>query len=333
MQICEKCLLCDNIPSVKINSSGICNYCTASDETRTNIPEVDEEFSALLDKYKNRKYQVVMAYSGGKDSTYVLKLIKEKYDASILAITFNNGFISESSLRNINTVTDYLGIDSMVVKYPTDKLVDAFRFAQDYKIFPGTSLERASSICNLCIMLIKNMVYYEAILRNIPIICFGWTPGQVETDKPLLKLNHHMVSKVFDKTKNSIVGGLGSGYDKYFLNAGFLEENEDRIPYLYYPFVKDAYDEKKIIDEIRQIGWSLPENTDGNSSNCLLNSYANQIHIDQFGYHPYAFEISSMVRSGYMTREEGAAKLQKVKNDSSYELIKKRFQTAPSQIL
>ncbi len=333
MQVCRKCLLCDNIPSVKIDGSGICNYCIASSGSRKNAPETDEEFSALLDKYKNRKYQVVMAFSGGKDSTYVLKLIKEKYDADILAITFNNGFISESSLRNINTVTDYLGIDSLIVKYPAEKLIDAFKFAQDNKIFPVTSLERASSICNLCIMLIKNMVYYEAIMRDIPIICFGWTPGQVETDKPLLKLDYRMISKVFDNTKNSIVGGLGSGYDKYFLNAGFLEENEDRIPYLYYPFVKDSYDENRIIDEIRQIGWNPPENTDGNSSNCLLNSYANQSHIDVFGYHPYAFEISSMVRSGYMTREEGAAKLEKAKNDNTYELIEKRFQAAPSQIL
>ena len=326
MQICRKCLLSDNIPSVRINSSGACNYCTASGESKITYPEADKEFSALLDKYKDRKYQVVMAYSGGKDSTYTLKLIKEKYDASILAITFNNGFISESSLNNIHTVTDYLGTDSLIVKYPAGKLIKAFKFAEDGKIFPEISLARASSICNLCIMLIKNMVYYEAIIRDIPIICFSWTPGQVETAKPILKLNYRMVSKVFDNTKNAIIGGLGNGYEKYFLDAEFLKENEDRIPYLYYPFVKNTYDEQAILNEIQQIGWKFPENTDGNSSNCLLNSYANQNHLDIYGYHPYAFEISNMVRSGYMTREEGSLKLEKVKNDSIYESVKKIFQ-------
>jgi tRNA(Ile)-lysidine synthase TilS/MesJ len=328
MGVCKKCLLNDNLPSVRIDNDGLCNYCNAaaSLEARRHWNTADGEFAAMLEKFGDRRYQVIMAYSGGKDSTYTLKLIREKYHASILAVTFNNGFLSESSLRNISRVTDYLGTDSLIVKYPANKLVDAFQYVEDGKPFPRTSLERASPICNLCIMLIKNMIYYEAILRNIPIICFGWTPGQVETAKPLLKLNYRMVSKMFDNTRNAIAGKFGNAYDKYFLDVEFMKENEDRVPYLYYPFVNNAYSESKILEEIGEIGWELPENTDGNSSNCLLNSYANQSHVERFGYHPYALEISSMVRNGYMTREEGMKKLENVKNDSSFELIKARFQ-------
>jgi tRNA(Ile)-lysidine synthase TilS/MesJ len=280
----------------------------------------------MLEKYKQKSYQVIMAYSGGKDSTYTLKMIREKYNASVLAVTFNNCFLSEACLKNIGAVTDRLGVDSILVKYPVNKLVGAFRFAENGSVFPRTSLERASSICNLCIMLVKNMIYREAILRDIPIICFGWTPGQVETAKPLLKLNYRMVSKVFNHVRTTIVQELGSEYDRYFLDEEFMREHEERIPYLYYPFVNNAYDEAKIVEEIREIGWDPPENTDGNSSNCLLNSYANQCHVDRFGYHPYAFEISSMVRNGHMSREEGALKLEKVKNDSSYERIRKLFE-------
>lgn len=326
MHICLKCLLNDNIPSVKINSSGICNYCTVSTETQINHNMIDEEFSELLDTYKDRKYQVIMAFSGGKDSTYTLKMIKEKYNAAILAVTFNNGFISESCLNNINVVTDYLDVDSLIVKYPIKKLINAFKFVEDGKVFPRLSLERASSICNMCILLIKNMIYYEAIIRDIPIICFGWTPGQVEIAKPLLKLNYRTVSKVFDNVKNAISGELGMEYDKYFLNFEFMKENEERVPYLYYPFVKNSYNEGAIIEDIKKIGWKFPENTDGNSSNCLLNSYANQRHMERFGYHPYAFEISNMVRDGYMTRCDGAEKLEKVKNDGTFESVKKIFQ-------
>lgn len=326
MEVCTKCLLSDNIPFVQISSSGICNYCSTACERQIDDTGTDDEFTKILDRYKHRKYQIAMAYSGGKDSTYTLKMIREKYDATILAISFNNGFLSESSLKNIVTVTDNLGVDSLIIKYPVYSLIKAFKFAESGNIFPETSLERASAICNLCIMFIKNMVYYEAIVRDIPIICFGWTPGQVETAKPLLKLDYRMVCKVFNNTRKAITDGLNGEHDRYFLNEEFLRENKDRIPYIYYPFVKNAYDEEKILDEIRQIGWESPKNTDGNSSNCLLNSYANQCHIDRFGYHPYAFEISTMIRYGYMTREEGAAKLEKVKNDSSFDMIAKRFQ-------
>ncbi len=334
MRICERCLLSDDMPSVRMDSGGLCNYCAADSRCAAGNEggEHDaDEFAALLEEYRDREHQVIMAYSGGKDSTYTLKLIKERYKASILAVTFNNGFLSSSSIMNINRVTDYLSVDSIIVKYPEDKMLEAFRFAEDGQIFPRPSLERASAICNMCIMFVKNMVYREAIIRNIPIICFGWTPGQVGAGKPLIKLSYRMVSRVFENTRRSIEEKFGSGYDKYFMNEDFMRANEERMPYLYYPFVKNAYNEDAILDEIMAIGWELPENTDGNSSNCLLNSYANQSHINRFGFHPYAFEISNMVRSGHMTREEGIKKLGKVRNDTTYEQVKSRFQKAGGQ--
>ena len=325
MHICAKCLLNDNIPSVRINSQGFCNFCTPWVDTCQDN-KTDDGFATLLDEYGYKKYHVLMAYSGGKDSTYTLKLLKEKYGASILAVTFNNGFLSEACLKNISTVTDILDVDSIIVKYPAGKLIKVFKFMEDGKFFPRQSLERASAICNLCIMLVKNMIYHEAIIRDIPVICFGWTPGQVETSKPLLRLDYRMVARVFDNIRNTVTENLGSEYARYFIDEDFMKANEDRMPYLYYPFVTNWYEEEKILDEIRKIGWQAPDNTDGNSSNCLLNSYANQSHMERYGFHPYAFEISSMVRKGYMTREDGLRKLDKVKNDSTCETVMKRFQ-------
>lgn len=330
MRTCLKCLVTDKIPSVSINDRGLCNYCSRITGVNESNNAGDEGLFELLDKYKDRRYQVVMAYSGGKDSTYTLKLIKEKYNASILAVTFNNGFLSSSTIKNINTVTDYLCVDSISVKYPAEKLIHAFKYAENGEIFPRVSLKRASAICNLCIMLIKNMIYYESIIRDIPIICFGWTPGQMETAKPILKLDYRMVSRAFGNVKNAIVGEFGSDYSKYFLSPDFMDHNEDRMPYLYYPFIKNDYNEDEIIDEIKQIGWDYPEDTDGNSSNCLLNSYATQCHIERFGYHPYNFEISTMVRRGFMSREAGASKLENAKNEKAYEIIKNIFESVKS---
>jgi hypothetical protein len=138
-------------------------------------------------------------------------------------------------------------------------------------------------------------------------------------------LNYRTVSKVFENVKNAVTGKLGTEYGNYFLDNEFLAENEGGIPYLYYPFVNNSYNEEIIIEDIQKMGWRFPENTDGNSSNCLLNSYANQCHMERYGYHPYAFEISNLVREGYMTRNEGAAKLEKIKNDSTFEFVKNIF--------
>ena len=61
--------------------------------------------------------------------------------------------------------------------------------------------------------------------------------------------------------------------------------------------------------EVQELGWVNPKDTDANSTNCLLNSFAIDIHLQQFGFHPYAFEIAGLVREGYMTRENGLKKL------------------------
>lgn len=325
MQTCGRCLLSDTIPSVKIDSEGLCNFCSDHAFTEPCTADEEEQFTALLHEHRHKRYQAVLAYSGGKDSTFTLKLLKEKYDLSILALTFDNGFLSDTCFKNIQTVTDALGVESVIVKYPASKMIKAFKCIEDGKAFPRQSLERASAICNLCIMFIKNLIYYEAIIRDIPIICFGWTPGQIRTNKPLIKLNHTMLLKGFNNIKTVITGQLGADYERYFLDEKFMKDNENRMPYLYYPFVNNNYNEEHLLAEIKKLGWNPPDNTDGNSSNCLLNSYANQSHLAHFGYHPYAFEISNLVREGYLTREEGIRKLGNATNPASYQMICDRF--------
>lgn len=327
MKVCSNCLLNDNMPSVFIGESGLCNYCERLMPAR-RVENADDEFAALLSGLRDRPYQVVMAYSGGKDSTYALKLLTEKYGASVLAVTFDNGFLSGDSLKNIYTVTDCLGVDCLIVKYPADSLIRAFKYANENRIFSAAALERASSICNLCITLVKNLIFREAIFRKIPVICFAWTPGQIDSQKPLIKLDHRMLTMMFAGVRNEVLKGEGREYAKYFLDSEFLEQHRSDMPYLFYPFVGNAYSEEKILESIGEIGWVSPNNTDGNSSNCLLNSYANQSHIERYGFHPYAFEISAMVRNGMMTRDEGERKLGNVKNDASFERVKKIFESA-----
>jgi len=68
-----------------------------------------------------------------------------------------------------------------------------------------------------------------------------------------------------------------------------------------------------------------PEDTDPNSTNCLLNSYANYVHQQQFGYNPYAFEIAKMVREGIMSREEGLGRFKDPPQSEHLDMIKQRL--------
>ena len=314
MKVCKNCTLNDNIFSVRINEDGLCNYCLQTNKTNSNIStkeyaEKEKKLAEAFVKYKDLPYQVVLAYSGGKDSSFTLYNLREKFNVSILAVTFDNGFLTEECRQNIHKVTANLGVDSITIKPSFSKLAKVFNMAASKEIYPKKALERASSICTACIGIVKATVYKEAILRKIPFICFGWTPGQAKVKDPVMKLDYRMLLANQKQILEPIVKDLGDEYKKYFIDPEWMEARKEYVPSLAYPLVFSNYNENELLDTIKNIGWKKPKDTDMNSTNCLLNSYANYIHERDYGYNPYSLEISNLVREGFLTREEGLKKL------------------------
>lgn len=327
MKICKNCTLNDSILSVRINDGGLCNYCLQSNISNNSISveeyaKHEKNLMEVLDKYKNLPYQILLAYSGGKDSTYTLYKLREKFNVSVLAVTFDNGFLTEECRKNIHCVTANLGVDSMTIKPSFSKLAKVFNLAASREIYPKKALERASSICTACIGIIKSTVYKEAILRKIPFVCFGWTPGQARVKDPVMKLDYRMILANQKQISEPIVKYLGDEYKKYFIDPKWLEAQCECIPSLAYPLVFSNYNEDEMLNTIKNIGWIKPYDTDMNSTNCLLNSYANYIHERDYGYNPYSLEIANLVREGFMTREEGFKKLAKPGKDSIINYVK-----------
>ncbi|MEM5768910.1 MAG: hypothetical protein AAGU32_11580, partial [Bacillota bacterium] len=329
LKACINCTLSDNIPSVHINDEGLCNYClqrNKKENSHDNGFSVHEnQIAEALEAYRHLPYQVVMAYSGGKDSTFTMCQLKKKFNVSILAVILDNGFLTEQSQRNIHTVTAHLGVDSIIVKPSFSKLAQVFNLAASKEIFPRKSLERASSICTACIGIVKSMVNQEAMLRRIPFVCFGWTPGQAQVKSPILKLDHRMMIANQKQIKDPIVNHLGANYNRYFLDPEWIEAEKEHIPSLLYPLVFSHYNEGEIMSEISSIGWKKPQNTDTNSTNCLLNSYANFIHMRDYGYSPYSLEIAGLVREGFLSREEGLEKLSRSGDDAVINYVKREL--------
>lgn len=327
MKVCKNCTLNDNIFSVRITDEGLCNYCLQSNKSNNNtsIEEYAEKEKQLMEafnKYKDLLYQVVLAYSGGKDSTFTLYKLREKFNVSVLAVTFDNGFLTEQCRQNIHEVTANLGVDSITIKPSFSRLAKVFNLAASKEIYPKKALERASSICTACIGIVKSTVYKEAILRKIPYVCFGWTPGQAHVKNPIMRLDYRMLLANQKQIQDPIVKNLGDEYKKYFIDPEWIEEQKEYVPYLAYPLVFSNYNEDEILDTIKSIGWKKPKDTDMNSTNCLLNSYGNAIHARDYGYNPYSLEIAGLVREGFLSREEGLKKLSASGEDSVIEQVK-----------
>jgi hypothetical protein len=258
-------------------------------------------------------YDALMAYSGGKDSSYTLKLLREEFGLKVLSLTFDHGFMSPQALTNIGTVTEFLDIDRIMVSPSAKTLCHAFRESLSKDLYPLVALQRASSICNTCMNLVKLVLLKTALEMQIPFIVYGWSPGQAPVQSSVLKLNPASVRQSQTVMVKILQGIMGDALEPFILKDRhfevFSEKQNGFQIHNVHPLAFLKYDEETIHRGIKALGWNPPGDTDTNSTNCLLNSFANMAHIARHGFHPYAFEMAGLVREGLLSREEALARL------------------------
>ncbi len=304
----------------------MCNHCqkqTVSSRASNPVPKKNEYRSRLDSLVHDLKgtapvYDIVVAYSGGKDSSYTLKILKERYDLRILGLTFDNHFVSPVAFDNIKTIADKLDIDSQIIRPPWSVIKPIFNLTAEKDIFSKPTLMRASSICTACIGMVKSIVLRTALEMSIPLVGFGWSPGQAPIQSAILKTNAQLIQPNQKVLKKAFPPEFKEKVSQYFIPDVYFKTFKEKFPHNIHPLAFFDYDEEHIKKELKDMGWKSPEDTDTNSSNCLINAYANQCHILRHGFHPYVWEIANMVRQGIMTRAQG---LEKIYADQNREMV------------
>lgn len=131
--LCSRCTLDAIIPGIHFDEKGICNYCHLHDELEKQYP-LDEigksNLHRLLDKIKsagkNKKYDCIVGFSGGCDSTYTLYSAK-KFGLRILAVNFDDGWGSKIAEENMKRAVEKLNIDFRQIKVEPIVMNDWYR--------------------------------------------------------------------------------------------------------------------------------------------------------------------------------------------------------------
>ena len=112
---CTKCLLPETFPFIEYDEHGVCNYC--KNYKKKNLPKTLNELKKLVEPYrsKNGKPDVLIPYSGGRDSTYVLHTVKEELGLNPIAYTYDWGMVTDLARRNIARICGKLGIENIIV--------------------------------------------------------------------------------------------------------------------------------------------------------------------------------------------------------------------------
>jgi len=327
--ICKNCALDSETPGITINpDTGLCQFC----EHYTPLPQnKKDEFKAQMDALfaspkKHGKYDVIMALSGGVDSSYALYRLKTEYPhLRVLAVQFDNGFISDTAFENAKKFCDLTNTTYFRLVLDNDLLRDTFKKAARSKdAYPGFAKYRASDMCNTCMSIIKQKLVEMAIHTKTPFIVFAFSPGQTEV--PFVTLTKPFmiwIRKLFDAQLKTMEV---AERDLYLMDQDTITASPpDTEVMIIHPFLVWEYNKHQFKQDIISLGWTEPDLKDPNSSNCLLNAYAIKNHFDKYHIHSYAYDQSALVRQGNITKEEAMKTLHTKFSDAAMKDVERRL--------
>ena len=116
---CTHCVLPETFPFIKFDNHGICNYCKNYSPKYKNLdPDIAKQnFIKLLDKYRHTdgSPDVLVPFSGGRDSCYGLHLIKNEFGLNPITFTYDWGMLTDLARRNISRMCGKLGVQNILV--------------------------------------------------------------------------------------------------------------------------------------------------------------------------------------------------------------------------
>lgn len=307
---CTRCILPADFPHITFDEKGVCNYCLEWDKRWKNFDyekaerELIKIFSEV--KKKNRKYDCMVPFSGGRDSTYVLYLVKRKYGLNPLAVTFNNGFLSEYAVENILNAIKILNVDHVMHSYNWGILKKMYK----------TTVQKSGEFCSIC----TNGINYTKITYqekfDIPLLISG-TSGRVDEQSPfeIISSNPKYVRKVLkdnfsDEEINNFILPRWSELNTFELikkkiaGKGYISIN---LP----DYIK--WDMNEIINVLmNELKWKTPDR-EKDHIDCKFASIKTYLKNQQIpGFIFKQEKFSQLIRDGQMTREEALNKLDKL---------------------
>jgi len=282
-----------------VDEHGRCRYCREAKKsngshTATHAKRAQDGLRAIAERLKGKgKYDCLVPFSGGKESSYILWMLVSQYGLRPLAFNMSNGFQHPDAVRNIETIVDRLGVD-LVVCRPSQvmvrKLMRAF-------------LLKAGEFCTPCNMLISATGFRLARQHGIRVIMSG---NAARTNPGLDGVSS---ATYYDRVYYlNVAGEILSRADRdYYLNPGYVRTavrrmvGADAHVMNVLDYVQPSLEEMH--RTLESIGWTRPAGAIQHGD-CILDPVKEYLYYRKWHCTEVTALYSVLVRNGEITREE-----------------------------
>ena len=323
---CTKCILPETFPGIDFDEDNVCNYCRNWESVSVFGEEtLIEELSKYKDKGK--EYDILIPFSGGRDSAFVLHQMIKKYKMNVLSITVDSGFMTKEGYRNIETVTKKLNVEHVWIK--DEKKADIAKENCKTK-FHGwlkqPSINTIVPVLNSGDKTMNLQMFNYAHNHGIPLVMGGnnignsvfeqehWKTGFLGifpdergyySTKDKIRLLLHFWNEYLQNKSNfkmPILKEYAKGAAVYFFESVLKSNDVDTLGFYDYIY----WDEKKILSTItKETGWKGAEDT---STTWRVDDSAypliNYMYYNLVGFTEHDEMYSKMIREWQITREQ-----------------------------
>lgn len=315
---CTRCLLDTEIPGVQISTSGLCSVCTSYDNTWGNWELLKEKRKIEIERFlemarrEKKPYDVLVPLSGGKDSSYVLYLCRKIYNLHCLAVTFDNGFLSDHARRNIARACEILDVDHVYYGLSKPSLMRLYS-----NLFLKTGF-----FCPICMSGIGAATNRMQAAFDIPLAITGSCFRTEEYVAPEFFLTGEggFLDRAIDSSLKQqdalpLLTPVGHAY-----RAGAFSFREKLarlmgqrlLPYINMPDYLDWDYDKVYATIIDYLDWKFP-NLEDEHGDCRVDHMVHYIRQRKFpSLKPGRLRYSKLVTCGKLSRDEAVRKIEEI---------------------
>ena len=313
---CTRCIMPESYPLIDFDTNGVCNFCRH--HARITV-RGEEELLKAIEPYRSEdgSPDCIVAFSGGRDSSYGLHYVKTVLGMQPVAFTYDWGMVTDLARRNCARVCGKLGIEHIIrsadiakkrryvrqqveawLKRPELGMVTLFT-AGDKEFYKYARELRKETGIKLVFFCAGNMIenapykfgfldiredYHEMKLTAVSVrdrLAMLWYYGKQ------VALNPHYINR-------SLIDAMKAYWHTFVAKDDFL--------YLYHYI---PWDENVVLDTIREeYDWEdSPDTTTTWRIGDGTAAFYNYIYYTMSGFTEDDDMLSNMVREGTITRE------------------------------
>jgi len=320
---CKKCVLPTNYLNIKIDDESVCQHCRNYRLTNyLGTGKLLEAIKEPLKLNKSKKYDCVVGFSGGRDSTYLLWYIVTILKLRPLAVFSDDLFIPDIALENIESTCNALKVDLRAIKH--DNLKKCIRHHLNSWI--KRPVPESLMFINVGERIgYETLVELEAIKEGVHLIFGGRTPIQSEekykTDLIKIKNKGGKISWIFGYLKQVLLNPslamnpfcLKIQYKEFMVSRWkdkLIKKNQLTIIHPFFEYIHWNENELEHV-LFNELNWKSPKGSKQTSRiGCEVDTLRQYLFYRSLGYNDTNVDLSVLIRDGQLTRSDAAIKLE-----------------------